>query len=131
MVVVADLRAPLGVLGSSKGRPGGAPEAPEFALGALGEIPGNRSPHLKVPRMGLGPHFGDPKVSTYEPNTHIYIFFMIFNEVFFRGTFRVRWGYSLGRVFGASCGSMGPSRRAHSLFVGPQGCPLERLKVAP
>ena len=62
----------LGVLGGSKGRPGGALGAPELALGGLGGVPGKRSPHLEAPRRGLGTDFGDPKESAYAPNTHIY-----------------------------------------------------------
>ena len=61
-----------GALGGSKGRPGGALGAPEFALGGLGGVPRERAPRLEAPRRGLGTDFGDPKESAHVQNTRIY-----------------------------------------------------------
>ena len=43
----------LGVLGGSKGRPGGALGAPELALGGLGEVPRERALRLEAQSRGL------------------------------------------------------------------------------
>ena len=64
-----------GALGGSKGRPGGALGAPEFALGGLGGVPRERAPRLEAQMRGLGTDFGDPKESAHAQNTHIYYVF--------------------------------------------------------
>ena len=61
----------LGVLWSSKERPGGSLGAPELTLGGLGGVPRERAPRFEAPRRGLGTNFDDPKESAHVQNTRI------------------------------------------------------------